>query len=384
MEEQKCCKKFLYRIYPNKKQQHYLSLQFAAARIAYNKTLEITERHYHKYGENVKTNVKVTDIALQEPWIRKADSRATGGALRHLVQAYQQHYKKPFRVHLPKRKKFYSLRETYEARECHIIDNSFVQLPKLKTLIRIKFHRPLPSHSELGHVTIIHYFKGPYLISINVTYPSTEIPNQSGNRTVGLDFSLSHLYVTSDGLVGKPFGDPDKLVPKMQRVKKALQHSVKGSSHFERHLKRLATLHRRFNNQKKAYLRQLATQFAADYDHVFVEDLDLMQMYRKGFKAWRRKIMMGSYALFLKYLDEAMHKQGHSITKVSRWFPSTKTCSKCGHIQTVPLSARVYKCPECGLVMDRDTNAAINIQQEGLRLIAVPESIREQTGPLPF
>lgn len=123
-------------------------------------------------------------------------------------------------------------------------------------------------------------------------------------------------------------------------------------------------------NQRKDFLQKGSTAIAKQYDHVCVEDLNMKAMSNKGFGNGKATLDNG-YGMFLKMLDYKLEEKGGSLVKVSKWFPSSQTCSCCGalHPEMKDLSIRTMRC-SCGCKIDRDYNAAINIKKEGLRLLS--------------
>lgn len=113
----------------------------------------------------------------------------------------------------------------------------------------------------------------------------------------------------------------------------------------------------------------LSTEIANRYDAVCVEDLDMRAMSNKGFGNGKATMDNG-YGMFQNMLEYKLLERGKHFVKVDKWYPSSQLCHCCGHRQKMPLTIRVYQCQECGMVCDRDLNAAINIKMEGLRLLS--------------
>ena len=118
-------------------------------------------------------------------------------------------------------------------------------------------------------------------------------------------------------------------------------------------------------NQRRDYLQKLSTEIANQYDAVCVEDLDMQAMSNKGFGNGKATMDNG-YGMFLNMLAYKLAERGKRLVTINKWYPSSQLCHCCGHQQKMPLKIRVYQCPECGMVCDRDLNAAINIRMEGL------------------
>ena len=195
-------------------------------------------------------------------------------------------------------------------------------------------------------------------------------------NSVGLDFSLSHLVVDSEGSRVDMPKYYNQSLEKLAREQRKLSHMKKGSSNYEKQLLRIANLHERIANQRKDFLHKLSRKYADEYDYVFVENLDLKSMSER-----RDKLRLGitifdlGYGRFLNYLDYKLKWLGKKLIKVDRYYPSSQLCSNCGYRKSdLLLSTRQWICPECGNKHDRDLNAAINIKKEGIRLVLNPSN----------
>ncbi|MDR2360047.1 MAG: transposase, partial [Oscillospiraceae bacterium] len=126
--------------------------------------------------------------------------------------------------------------------------------------------------------------------------------------------------------------------------------------------------HEHVANQRKDFLHKLSRRIANAYDAVCVEDLNMKDMSRA--LNFGKSVSDNGWGMFTRMLDYKLSEQGKCLVKTDKWFPSSKLCSACGTVKDeMPLSERVYRC-DCGFVCDRDVNAAINIRNEGVRLLA--------------
>ncbi len=114
-------------------------------------------------------------------------------------------------------------------------------------------------------------------------------------------------------------------------------------------------------------LHKTSTGIANQYDVISVEDLDMRAMSNKGFDNGKATMDNG-YGMFLNMLDYKLRDRGKYFVRIDKWYPSSQICSHCGRIHKLGLNERTYRC-ECGLIIDRDLNAAINIRNEGLRIL---------------
>ena len=159
---------------------------------------------------------------------------------------------------------------------------------------------------------------------------------------------------------------------KLQRRLSKKHGSRKGERKSKNFMKQLRKANRQsmhIANQRRNYLQKLSTEIANRYDAVCIEDLDMKAISNKGFGNGKATMDNG-YGMFQNMLAYKLAERGKHLVVVDKWYPSSQICHCCGHRQPMPLKIRVYQCPECGMVFDRDWNAAINIKMEGLRLLS--------------
>jgi putative transposase len=151
---------------------------------------------------------------------------------------------------------------------------------------------------------------------------------------------------------------------KLAKEQKKLSHRVKGSKNYFYQKLKVAKLHEKISNQRNDFLHQESRRLVNDYDIICVESLDLTEMMKN--KYFSKKISDISYNKFVNYLTYKCEDAGKILHKVDKYYASSKICSNCGtKKKTLPLSQRVFSC-ECGNVIDRDHNAAINIATKGM------------------
>ena len=131
--------------------------------------------------------------------------------------------------------------------------------------------------------------------------------------------------------------------------------------------KKVAKIHKHISNQRLDTLHKKSAEIANQYDIVCVETLDMKAMSNKSFRNGKATLDNG-YGMFLNMLEYKLSDRGKYLIKVDKWYPSSQLCSHCGRRQKIKLTDRTYRCT-CGMTMDRDQNAAVNILNEGLRLL---------------
>lgn len=187
------------------------------------------------------------------------------------------------------------------------------------------------------------------------------------NKVIGLDYKSNGLYTDSNGnTCGSPkyYRKSEKKLAKLQRK---LSKKEKGSKNREKARIKVARLQKHISNQRLDFLHKESTRIANLYEVVCVESLDMKAISNKGFKNGKATLDNG-YGLFQIMLEYKLQDRGKYFVKVDKWYASSQICSKCGNKKQMKLNERTYIC-ECGNKLDRDINAAINIKNEGLRLL---------------
>lgn len=192
---------------------------------------------------------------------------------------------------------------------------------------------------------------------------------------VGVDLGIKALATLSDGTV---IPNPHTLVTDEQRLKraqKALSRKAKGSKRRAKARERVARIHNRIANRRSDALNKLTTMLAQTYSDISIEDLNVAGMVKNHHLA--KAVSDASFFELRRMLEYKTAKTGAKLHVIDRWYPSSKTCSNCGSVKAkLSLNERTYKCEHCGLVIDRDLNAAINIMVAG----SAPETVNAHGG----
>ena len=187
---------------------------------------------------------------------------------------------------------------------------------------------------------------------------------------VGVDLGVKNLATLSDGTVVENPRPLKKSERKLKRAQQALSRKVKGSNRCERARARVARLHARVANQRLDAMHKLTTRLAETFSDISIEDLHVAGMVKNRHLA--KSIMDAAFGEFRRQLECKTTRSGARLHVVDRWYRSSKTCSGCGEVKAkLSLNERTYKCDNCGLTMDRDLNAAINICVAG----SAPETL---------
>ena len=227
---------------------------------------------------------------------------------------------------------------------------------------------------KLKAVTVSQSSDGKFYASILFEYESDIDYQVDLNNAIGLDYASNGLFVDSNGNIGtnhKFYREAQKKLAKEQRKLSRMKGSKKNepkSNNYIKQLRKANKIHEHIANQRNDNLHKLSTEIANLYDVVCVEDLNMTAIGNKGFGNGKATYDNG-YGMFLNMLEYKLSDRGKTLVRVDKFYPSSQLCSGCGNRKKLTLADRKYICT-CGLEIDRDLNAAINIKNEGLRLLA--------------
>ena len=368
-----------YRIYPNKQQKDFFMNNFGCVRFVYNNTLNYKKDEYAK-GNSVSMIEAINRIVSLKKmddydWLKDADSASLQQSVRHLFAAFNNFYAK--RARFPKyksRKAEMSYTTPYNNGAIRI-EGNYIKLPKVK--VKASIHRLAPKEWKLKSATVSKTRSDRYYVSL--LYEVLEEENKKApdySNAIGLDYKSDGLYCDSFGDVcGSPkyFRKAHKKLARQQKKLSRMQGSRKGEAKSKNYLKQLnkvSRIYEHVSNQRKDFLHKKSLEIANLYDVVCVESLNMRALSNKGFGNGKATMDNG-FGMFLSMLEYKLNERGKILIKVSKWYASSQICSNCGGVKKMPLKERTYVCPKCGFVIDRDYNAAINIREEGLRLLSL-------------
>ena len=362
-------KAYKFRLLPNK-EQHVLFLKtFGCVRFIYNKILDYTHAFYKEHGKYGS----LTPAKFKEEfhWLKEVDSLALANAQLNLEKAYRGFFSK--KSGFPRYKSKKDTRHTYttnnQKSNCLRIEGNSIKLPKIG-LVRFIEHRQIRAEEEIKNCTVTRSPSGKYYISVIVEGVSQIKPIKlSPERVIGLDFSMSQLYVASDGKIAnypRYYRHDEK---KLYFLQRAVSRKKKGSNNRYKARLKLARWHEHITNKRQDFLHKLSCTLANKSDAVVVEDLNMKGMSQA--LNFGKSVSDNGWGMFLAFLGYKLVDRGKQLIKIDKWFASSKICSACGNTKKIlPLSQRVYDCEKCGHMQDRDRNASLNIRTAGMAEIA--------------
>jgi len=355
-----------YELDPNNSQRSSLAQHAGVARFAYNWGLEQRIARY----KNNQGNDRFTDAIKQHKllnslkkeqfsWMYETSKCAPQEALRDLHQAFLNFYrglKNGQKVGFPKFKKS-GVRDSFRLTGAIKFHERAIQIPRIGK-IRIKEKRKSYYSGRILSVTVRRR-ANRWFVSVTVE-EDILVPVSNNGTAVGVDLGVKTLATLSDGTT---FANPRALgrrLRKLRKLSKNLSRKQKGSKNLKKARLQLAKMHLRIFNVRQDTLHKVTTYLAKSHSKVVIEDLCVLGM-MKNRRLARSVADVGFYE-FRRQLEYKCGWYGSVLVVVSRTFPSSKMCSLCGHRKKeFSLSEREYHCEQCGLEIDRDLNAALNL-----------------------
>ena len=351
---------------------------FGCCRKVWNLMLSDKITYYKTTGESLQTTPAM--YKKDYAFLKEVDSLALANVQMNLQKAYKNCFdkKRKKRNGFPKFKSRKHTRKSYTTNNqkgtVAIVDDKYIKLPKIG-LVKAVIHRQPEADWIIKSATVSQESDGAFYISILFEYEKNIVKINKSDNVIGLDYKSDGLYMDSNGNIGsnhKYYRESHKKLAKEQRKLSRKVGSKKNqtkSNNYLKQLKKVNKIHRYIANQRLDNLHKKSTEIANQYDVVCVESLNMKSMSNKGFGNGKATLDNG-YGMFLSMLEYKLNDRGKYFIKVDKWYPSSQLCSSCGKQKKLTLQERIYKC-DCGLTLDRDLNAAINIKNEGLRLLEV-------------
>ena len=371
-------KAFKYRVYPTTEQAVMFAKTFGCCRKVYNLMLSDKIESYKTTGKFVF--VTPAKYKKDYPYLKEVDSLALANTQLNLQDAFKNRFSKSRKKNngFPKFKSAKHSRKSYTTNNQHgtvaLTDNS-IRLPKIG-FVKAVIHRKPDDSWLIKSATVSQESDGKYYISVLFEYDApvnTYIADKT--NAIGLDYASDGLYVDNNGNVGtnhKYYRESHNKLAKAQRRLSRMRGSKKNevkSNNYIKQLRKVNKIHRHIANQRLDNLHKVSTEIANQYDIVCVESLNMKSMSNKGFGNGKATLDNG-YGMFLSMLKYKLAERNKYLVKVDKWFPSSQICHCCGtvHPEMKDLALRKMTC-DCGLTISRDQNAAINILNEGLRIL---------------
>ncbi|GAA2959001.1 RNA-guided endonuclease TnpB family protein [Streptomyces enissocaesilis] len=383
---------YRFRFYPTPIQAEQLEQTFGACRWVYNEGLALRSSAWEQHHVSVGFAEACRALtgwrqAPETSWLRDVSSTVLQQALRHLDEAYSRFFKGTAKH--PKRKKKRRSRDaaTYVRTGFRWVEDperpgtGRVTLAKQTTPLDVRWSRSLPGGRVPVKLTVTRDRAGRYFLSVLVEeriepLPAAFLPGGREPKAVGLDLGLATLVTLDDGEKLEHPRLLKKYAEELARWQRELHRKQKGSKNREKARKKIVRLYALIGDVRGDMLDQFTTRLVRENQVLVVEDLSIANLMRPAVGKGRRRkagltrsIVDAAWGELLRQLRYKCEWYGRTLVIVDRFFPSTRRCSAC-HTKgpRLDLSVREWTCAECGVVHDRDENAAVNLRDEGMRL----------------
>jgi putative transposase len=372
------------RAYPDQTQQQMLARTFGCVRVVWNHTLAARRARWQL--ERRRISYAQADRALtimkRNPdleFLNEVSAIPLQQALRHQEGAFAAFF--GHRARYPRFKSRRGCQSATYTRKAFRMKDGALWLAKTAAPLRFTWSWPGIDVRGLDStsVTVSREPDGRWFVTFHADVPGPEPLPETGH-VVGVDLGVRDLAVLSDG---KRIANPRHLERKaknLARYQRRLARCQRGSANRVRAAAKVARAHRKVRNARADFLHRASTRLVRGNDVIVIEDLNVSGMI--GNRRLARAISDCGWSEFRRQLAYKCQRYGRRLVVIDRWYPSSKTCSACGHLLAeLPLSTRQWKCPTCGTRHDRDLNAAKNILAAGQAVTACGAGVRHSGFP---
>ena len=364
------------RIYPTAEQVDFINKQLGCCRFVYNNCLAFRKDSYQNEHISVSSSEAVkhiTSLKKDNEWLKDVHSKVLQQSVRDMNQAYDNFFKR--------HKGFPKFKSKHDNRQsCRFPKDAFIgvrgnRIDLIKVLKDIHFkcsrndERYLNRNQDkVKSITLSKEPNGKFYLSVLIDKPLRQVPQSSS--MVGLDLGIKDFAVTSDGQVIENFHFKKNEESRLKRLQRQISKKVVGSKNREKARLRFAKLNEKIRNRKLNFLHDVTNHLIDENQVIVMEDLNVKGMVRNHKLAESiSEVNWGEFRRILTY-KAAWH--GRQLVFIDRFYPSSKRCNHCGYIyKELTLKDRQWICPKCDSLIDRDYNAALNILEEGERIIGL-------------
>ena len=254
--------------------------------------------------------------------------------------------------------------------------NGQLFLAKCTEALPIRWSRQLPQGVEPSTATVRLEPSGRWTVSLLVDDLTIQ-PLPPTDKAIGIDAGLTSLVTTSDG---EKVANPKhfaKLYQKLRKAQKRLSRKQKGSQNRNKARRKVARVHAEIRDARQDFLHKLTTRLVRENQTIVAESLAVKNMVKN--RKLSQAISDAGWSELTRQLDYKARWYGRAFVQLERWFPGSKTCSKCGHkVDSLPLKIREWDCPKCKAHHDRDVNAALNHLAAGLAVLVCGATVRPE------
>jgi len=348
-------KTYKFRIYPTTAQVEKMENTLGTCRFLYNDCLADRKNAYERTGITVGYYDQQYELKNREGI--NIHSKVAQDVLRRLQKAYDNFFRRVKNGENPGYPRFQGYDRynsfTYSQSGFKILDNGKLRLSKIGDLKLIQ-HREI--EGKIKTITVKR--EGNQWYASFSTELKTEIEPVEIKSAVGIDVGIKTLAVLSNGEEIPNIKTTNNYGKRLAKIQRKLSRMKKGSNNRKKQKEKVQNIHKKIKNVRNDYLHKQSTKLVIEWDLIVLEDLQIENMI-KNHKIAKSiaDVSWNKFASMMKYKAEWAGKEVVFVNPRN----TSKTCSNCGYIQNMPLEKRIYDCPECNLILDRDYNAAINI-----------------------
>ncbi len=370
---------FKYRFYPTPEQENLLRRTLGCVRLVYNRALAARTEAWYQRQERVgyaQSSSMLTGWKQDEElaFLNEVSCVPLQQGLRHLQTAFSNFW--DGRTAYPNFKKKRNGGSAEFTKSAFKWKNGQLFLAKCAEALPIRWSRQLPQGSEPSTVTVRLEPSGRWTVSLLVDDLTIQ-PLPPIDKAIGIDAGLTTLVTTSDG---EKVANPKhfaKLYQKLRKAQKRLSRKQKGSQNRNKARRKVARVHAEIRDARQDFLHKLTTRLVRENQTIVAESLAVKNMVKN--RQLSRAISDAGWSEMRRQLDYKARWYGRTFVQLDRWFPGSKTCSKCGHkVDSLPLKIREWDCPKCKAHHDRDVNAAMNHLAAGLAVLVCGATVRPE------
>ena len=341
---------YKFRVYPTKFQDIEMRRHLWIAKELWNDLLEHTKTMYQNYGRFPTRNA--LQLMVKNAGLFSQTQQETAHRINDATKRFMKLKREGKKAGFPRFKSFDRMKSLYYPQAGFSLGDKLKVTPFGE--IKMVQHRPM--EGTIKTLTLKRESSGKWYAIFTVEEPPT-IPRINTGPEVGMDVGLKcFARLSNDERISNPRhfnGYQDRLA----RAQRAVSKKKKGSRNRNKAKKTVAVIHEKIQNARNDFLHKTSTKLVGEYSMIALEKLDVQEMMSDGLG---KSIGDAGWARFATLLSYKAENAGSKIVFVDP-AGTTKTCHRCGHVQDMPLEERIYNCPDCGLAMDRDLNAAKNI-----------------------
>jgi len=356
------------RLYPTPEQELALAKSWGCARWYWNFALNACIGHYQETGKSLKLESykgMLPQLKKEYPWLKEdCYSSVLHCVAINLDRAYKNFFEG--RAKFPKFKSKHN-KQSIQYPQNVTVNSEYLKVPKIGEIKAI-FHREITG--KIKTVTISRTSSNKYFASILCEVEPSEV-KESGDKIIGIDLGLKDFAIVHNGENVTKYANPKYLKrhqKNLARKQKKLSRKTKGSKSREKFRKNVAKVHEKIANSRQDFLHKLSRKLVNESQVIVVENLNVKGMVKN--RKLSQSISDVGWGKFINFIDYKLKQKSGELVEIDRFFPSSKTCSCCGHIlDELSLDVREWDCPSCQTHHDRDENAALNIRNEGVRIL---------------